>query len=202
MKVARGQLVGSVVISAIVWLPSFLDSTFVIGPNGYPKRVPVLASDIFVVFATTFQSVFLYILPMLSLTVLSFLLIRGLNAAHKRRAALKGEEIRKAKDSFQISLMIAILMLMVLFNQAVIPLRRVLSIFYDSNNFLCGSVFFYYDAWIAVIQIITASMSFFLCLLTIKKYRRKMIGAFTRIRNQNSVAPSGASSRETYVNQN
>jgi hypothetical protein len=43
------------------------------------------------------------------------LLLRGLNVAHERRAALKGEEIRKAKQSFQVSLiMIVILMLMVL----------------------------------------------------------------------------------------
>jgi hypothetical protein len=72
------------------------------------------------------------------------------------------EEKRKAKQAFQISLMIVIMMLTVLFNQV----RRILGFFFDAN--VVSSVFFFYDPWIPIVQVVTASMSIFLCLLNHK----------------------------------
>jgi hypothetical protein len=194
LKVARGQLVGCVVFSFLVWSHTFFGYTIVVGSNGYPRLVPLLASNAtYQLVITGIQFLFLYILPLLSLAILSLLLIRGLNVAHKRRAALKGEDSRKARLDHQISLMIAILMLMVMVNQAVVPVRGILGAFFDRTHIFCGSVFFYYDPCITTMQVITASMSFFLCLLTIKKYRK----AFRGIGNQNAIAPTGSSTAET-----
>jgi hypothetical protein len=198
IKLARFQLVASVVISFVVWFPAMVTYRIAFGPDGYPKGVPLLKSNTFQVLLSGYQSFFIYIFPMISLAILSFLLLRGLKAAHKKRAALKREESRNAKHSHQISLMIAVLMLMVLINQGMFPSRRILGFFYDSQRVSCVNVFFFFDPWIAMVQTITASMSFFLCQLTIKKYRKKTLAAFSKTDAQNSVAPSGSWSTEAY----
>jgi hypothetical protein len=98
--------------------------------------------------------------------------------------------------------MIAILMLMVLVNQTVVPVRRILAFFFNTRLVSCGSVFFFYDPWISMVQTMMASISFFLCLLTIQRYRKKTLAAFRRAGTQNAVAPSGNSSLETRASTN
>jgi hypothetical protein len=199
VKIARGQLIASVVIAILIWFPYYFDNIFFID-SGYPRQIIIFPRHTYKVILLIYQSLFLYAVPMLSLAIMSFLLLRGLKEAHKRRAALNGEENRKAKQSFGISIMIAILMLMVLVNQAVIPIRRILALFYvDTKIVACDSIFFFYDPWIPTVQVITASMSFFLCLLTSKKYRKRTLAAFRRPRTRNSVAPSGNSLTEPHT---
>jgi hypothetical protein len=190
VRIAVGQLLVSIFICILVWMPFMVDFTIGTAPNGYPTRVPILYGDTYVLFKTILHTLFLNIVPFIMLGIFSVLLLRGLKIAYRNQAGLTGNsnKERKERQSFCISLMTGVMMVVVAINQSLVPIRQLLNIFFDYRT-TCDNVFFYYDPWVGNISILSASISTFLYVPAIEKHKAKLLNLFKR----NNVGPVGVS---------
>jgi hypothetical protein len=167
VKLAQKQLLGALFMAILLWGPTFFEYKLAFAPNGFAMRKPWSYTPAGFLVRSICQTTLEYVVPISGLVIMSVMLLRGLRIAQAKKTALKGHtEEKKSKQSFQISLMINVLMWMVIISQLLVPIRQIILI-YQPQKFGSCDVFYYFDPWIGIAQVSTASIGFIMCLSSV-----------------------------------
>ena len=141
-----------------------------------------------------------YILPIISLSYMTFALIRALRRSHIKARAVLGGDVGRSKAREEITLSLIIVVFVFMICQFSAPARRIIMVIYHHSR-QCPGPLFYINAFALVSYKINSASNFFIFILCAKRFRSRVFALFKccrgKVHPSSDVQPSTSSNTAT-----
>jgi hypothetical protein len=185
---------GALIFSLAFYMPSFLQNSLTMLPNGLLKIIPAefsKASSYQVLYSVALFYLFSYILPILSLVTMGSLLVRNL-----RMTKVSLDNTAKIREEMTLSLVVIVVVFVIC--QTMGPVRRILMLVFVPyrSAVQCRGQLFYYGPWVLNSILINSSANFIIYVLFARAFRRKVKKLIERASTK--IAPENAKQKTTH----